>query len=272
MTTSSSRWISTTVSRVSVTGMEITPNSTELSMMFSSIFDLSERRIFTATLGYCFLNSAKTSGRMCKHVPSLAPTMSSPRGTRSISASAASICLRDSICCSAYFWKALPGAVRLTLPPERSKSFAPTSSSSARICDEIAGWVRKQVSAALEKLFSRATSKNVLSWSKSMIKGCHSEHSEQSAFSFIRVTIISRKLFTLSFDLFPRRSYVPLFGMGLANTEAQHIFGIQLGMRNIQLARGIQLSHQFLVRRFTGFQSIVDQIHSIRLHDYKSLD
>jgi hypothetical protein len=32
----------------------------------------------------------------------------------------------------------------------------------------MAGWLRKQVCAALEKLFSRTTSRNVCSWSRSM--------------------------------------------------------------------------------------------------------
>jgi hypothetical protein len=40
---------------------------------------------------------------------------------------------------------------------------APTSSSSARICAEIAGWVRNRFSAAREKLILRATSKKVSS-------------------------------------------------------------------------------------------------------------
>ena len=42
--------------------------------------DDSSRLMFTDTPGYCFLNSAKTSGRTCRQVPSLAPTTISPRG------------------------------------------------------------------------------------------------------------------------------------------------------------------------------------------------
>ena len=57
----------------------------------------------------------------------------------------------------------LPDAVSDTLPPERSSNFAPTSSSSERICEEIAGCVRKRFSAAREKLDRRATSMNVSS-------------------------------------------------------------------------------------------------------------
>ena len=48
-----------------------------------------------------------------------------------------------------------------TFPPLRSSSFAPTSSSSERICEEMAGCVRKRRSAAREKLLSRSTSRNV---------------------------------------------------------------------------------------------------------------
>src|SRR6266508_3339447 len=55
-----------------------------------------------------------------------------------------------------------------TLPPVRSSSFAPTSSSSARICAEMAGWVRNRFSAAREKLKFLDTSRNVSSWSKSI--------------------------------------------------------------------------------------------------------
>src|SRR6202140_4344584 len=58
-----------------------------------------------------------------------------------------------------------------TFPPERSSNLAPTSSSSSRICDEIAGCVRKRFSAAREKLLSRATSRKVSSWSKSIVGG-----------------------------------------------------------------------------------------------------
>ena len=50
-----------------------------------------------------------------------------------------------------------------TLPPDRSSNLAPTSSSSDRICEEIAGCVRKRFSAAREKLERRATSMNVSS-------------------------------------------------------------------------------------------------------------
>src|ERR1700733_4187382 len=62
-----------------------------------------------------------------------------PRGTCSISAREVSMALRASRVSWAYFWKDLPAAVRETLPPERSKSLAPTSSSTARIWEEIAG-------------------------------------------------------------------------------------------------------------------------------------
>jgi hypothetical protein len=54
------------------------------------------------------------------------------------------IALRASSVSSTYFRKALPAAVSETLPPERSNSLAPTSSSMPRICDEIAGCVRKR--------------------------------------------------------------------------------------------------------------------------------
>ena len=63
----------------------------------------------------------------------------------------------------AYCWKTLPAAVSATLPPLRSKSLAPTSSSRARICEEMAGCVRKRFSAAREKLVWRATSRKVSS-------------------------------------------------------------------------------------------------------------
>src|SRR6266446_9499853 len=76
--------------------------------------------------------------------------------------------LRASTVSCVYFWKALPAAVSETLPPERSKSLAPTSSSRARIWEEMAGWVRKRFSAARENEAWRATSRKVWSWSKSM--------------------------------------------------------------------------------------------------------
>src|SRR5215472_12220448 len=49
-------------------------------MIDSRILARSRRLIWTATLGYSFLNSANTSGRICRQVPSLAPTTISPRG------------------------------------------------------------------------------------------------------------------------------------------------------------------------------------------------
>src|SRR5207237_3920184 len=107
---------------------------------------------------------------MCRHVPSFAPTIISPRGTRSVSAMAVRTLLRASSVSSAYFWNSLPDWVIDTFPPERSSSLAPTSSSSARICAEIAGCVRKRFSAAREKLERRATSRKVSSWSKSIIE------------------------------------------------------------------------------------------------------
>ena len=64
---------------------------------------------------------------------------------------AVSMALRDPRISSANFWNSLPEAVIETLPPERSSSLAPTSSSRERIWDEIAGWVRKRFSAAREK-------------------------------------------------------------------------------------------------------------------------
>src|SRR5207244_12894188 len=102
--------------------------------------------------------------------------------------------LRASSVSSAYFWKSLPACVIDTFPPERSNSLAPTSSSSARICAEIAGCVRKRFSAAREKLERRATSRKVSSWSKSII--------ELSAFScqlsalryFRRKTCVQNKI------------------------------------------------------------------------------
>src|SRR5580700_8242181 len=126
--------------------------------------------MLTETSGYCFLKSAKTSGRMCRQVPSLAPTVMAPRGTCSISAREVSMALRASRVSWAYFWKDLPAAVSETFPPERSKSLAPTSSSTARIWEEMAGWVRKRFSAARENEAWRATSRKDWSWSKSM--GC----------------------------------------------------------------------------------------------------
>src|SRR5580693_1966242 len=82
-----------------------------------------------------------------------------------------SMALRDPTICSANFWNSFPDAVTETLPPERSNSFAPTSSSRERICDEIAGWVRKRLPAAREKELNRATSRKVSSWSKSIAAG-----------------------------------------------------------------------------------------------------
>src|SRR5215469_5945228 len=133
--------------------------------------------MLSETSGYCFLKCANTSGRMCRHVPSLAPTTISPLGTRSVSAIAVIAALRASSVSSANFKNNLPEAVIETLPPERSSNFAPTSSSSERICEEIAGCVRKRFSAAREKLDRRDTSINVSSWSKSIKKALSSEHS-----------------------------------------------------------------------------------------------
>ena len=48
------------------------------------------------------------------------------------------------------------------------EQLGPTSSSRARIWDEMAGWVRKRFSAAREKELWRATSRNVSSCSKSI--------------------------------------------------------------------------------------------------------
>ena len=95
---------------------------------------------------------------MCRQVPSFAPTTISPRGTRSVSAISLRMVLRRSSVSSAYLKNSLPDAVSETRPPERSSRRAPTSSSRARIWEEIAGWVRKRFSAAREKLERRATS------------------------------------------------------------------------------------------------------------------
>src|SRR5215467_15192968 len=85
--------------------------------------------------------------------------------------------LRASRVSSANLRNNLPEAVSETLPPDRSSSLAPTSSSSDRICEEIAGCVRKRFSAAREKLERRETSIKVSSWSKSIKKALSSEHS-----------------------------------------------------------------------------------------------
>src|SRR5580658_8681210 len=106
---------------------------------------------------------------MCRQVPSFAPTTISPRGTRSVSAISVRMVLRRSTVSSAYVKNNLPDAVRETRPPERSNRRAPTSSSRARICEEMAGWVRKRFSAAREKLERRATSRKISSWSKSIV-------------------------------------------------------------------------------------------------------
>src|SRR5258708_22853896 len=76
--------------------------------------------------------------------------------------------LGESSVSSANFRNNLPDAVSETFPPERSSNLAPTSSSIERICEEIAGWVRKRFSAAREKLDRRETSINVSNWSKSI--------------------------------------------------------------------------------------------------------
>src|SRR5689334_3947113 len=70
--------------------------------------------------------------------------------------------------CSAYSRRTSPAGVRRTDLRVRSNSFCPYSSSSWRICALTAGCDRKTLSAAREKLPSRATSRNVLSWSKSI--------------------------------------------------------------------------------------------------------
>src|ERR1700722_885638 len=110
---------------------------------------------------------------MCRQVPSLAPTTISPRGTRSVSAISLRMVLRRSSVSSAYLKNNLPEAVSETRPPERSRRRAPTSSSRARIWEEMAGWVRKRFSAAREKLERRATSRKISSWSKSMRCNVH---------------------------------------------------------------------------------------------------
>ena len=63
--------------------------------------------------------------------------------------------------------KTRPAAVRVTLPPPRSKRRTPIAFSSEEIWAEIEGWVTKSLTAAREKLFCRETSRNVVSWSKS---------------------------------------------------------------------------------------------------------
>src|SRR5215510_12840215 len=50
-----------------------------------------------------------------------------------------------------------PARVVVAPRPSRSRSWTPSSSSSARTCSEIVGWVRKSASAAREKLPSSAT-------------------------------------------------------------------------------------------------------------------
>src|SRR5436190_16737925 len=124
--------------------------------------------MLTETSGYCFLKCANTSGKMCRQVPSFAPTTISPRGTRSVSAIATVAALRASSVSSENLRNSFPDAVSETFPPDLSSSLAPTSSSSDRICEEIAGCVRKRFSAAREKLDSRETSINVSNWSKSI--------------------------------------------------------------------------------------------------------
>src|SRR5262245_885853 len=50
-----------------------------------------------------------------------------------------------------------PARVVVAPRPRRSRSWTPSSSSRARTCSEIVGWVRKSASAAREKLPSSAT-------------------------------------------------------------------------------------------------------------------
>src|SRR6267142_1532598 len=50
-----------------------------------------------------------------------------------------------------------PARVGVAPRPSRSRSWTPSSSSRARMCSEIVGWVRKSASAAREKLPSSAT-------------------------------------------------------------------------------------------------------------------
>src|SRR6266849_10996953 len=50
-----------------------------------------------------------------------------------------------------------PARVVVVPRPSRSSSWTPSSSSRARMCSEIVGWVRKSASAAREKLPSSAT-------------------------------------------------------------------------------------------------------------------
>src|SRR6266478_2126415 len=50
-----------------------------------------------------------------------------------------------------------PARVVVVPRPSRSSSWTPSSSSRARMCSEIVGWVRKRASAAREKLPSSAT-------------------------------------------------------------------------------------------------------------------
>src|SRR4029453_17137332 len=50
-----------------------------------------------------------------------------------------------------------PARVVVAPRPSRSRSWTPSSSSRARTCSEIVGWVRKSASAAREKLPSSAT-------------------------------------------------------------------------------------------------------------------
>src|SRR5215813_10414609 len=92
----------------------------------------------------------------------------SPRGERCSSPMATIMWLCTCRQCSAKGSKRRPAAVKVTLPPSRSKRRAPASFSSERICAEIAGWVTPSFSAAREKLFNRLTSRKVLSCSKSM--------------------------------------------------------------------------------------------------------
>jgi len=71
--------------------------------------------------------------------------------------------------CSANGWKTRPAAVSVTFPPPRLSKRCPRCDSKARICAEIEGCVKCNFSPAREKLFCRATSRNVVSQSKSKI-------------------------------------------------------------------------------------------------------
>ena len=74
---------------------ETTPKSTVLSMTDSKSLSGTLRYVLP-DVRILLLEVGKHVGRTCRQVPSLAPTMISPRGTRSISAIATSMALRAS--------------------------------------------------------------------------------------------------------------------------------------------------------------------------------